>query len=148
MPPIWVLIAGGLLYFLFIWTGVALLLSWLGGWRNLAKKYRHGTSIAGTKFSLQSAMLRRGCSYNHCLTFIVNDDGLGLTIMPLLRVGHQPLFIPWDDITVEREKIILGFTRVVLRFAEESTVPIKISEPLAKKIQSTIGEDWFDESDT
>ena len=59
-------------------------------------------------------------NYRSCLTIRVAEDGLFLAVFPLFRAGHPPLFIPWSEFTMLRQKKILFW-----RFAEVSVgIPV------------------------
>ncbi len=79
-----------------MWCFLSWLLSRLSGWSRLARQYRSLRGIDG-----ESAHMRTGkigvVSYHSCLSFRVNDDGLRIAVAFPLRLGHPPLFIPWDQ---------------------------------------------------
>ena len=61
-------------------------------------------------------------SYAGCITFTPDGKGLGLSVLILFRVGHPPLFIPWNAIEVKEEK---KFLRSVTNFyVKTHEVPI------------------------
>ena len=52
-------------------------------------------------------------NYGSCLTVVVSPVGLYLRVLPLFRVGHPPLLIPWADLHGLREKKFLWLWRLV-----------------------------------
>jgi hypothetical protein len=52
-------------------------------------------------------------NYGLCLTVVVGSAGLYLKVVPLFRLGHPPLLIPWADIHGLREKRFLWLWRLV-----------------------------------
>ena len=79
----------------FAWCGISWLLSRISGWHRLAARYRRLETIEGESASLRTGRIGP-VNYHSCLKFQVNDQGLGIQVAPLFRVGHPPLFIPWD----------------------------------------------------
>ncbi len=146
-PPEW-LAALFIPFFVGMWVSVCFLLSLIGGWRKLARRYRSPGAIEGTKWRNQSAELRGyfKSSYGNCLTVVANEAGLGVSILFLFRVGHPPLFIPWTEISVNQETRFFFFKGVRLTFSSEPSVSIWILNRLAIKIQAAVGQDWFEEN--
>lgn len=120
-------------FFVGLWIGICLLLSWIGGWWALARHYRSSQTCMGERFSMQSAGMRWGVSYRTCMNFGADPTGLYLSVFPLFRIGQPPLFIPWSDISFSREKWWF-MNGVRLRFREVPDVPLFISTKLATGI--------------
>ena len=104
------------LAFVLFWSFTIWHLAWLGGWRALGKKYGVQRLPTGKKYSWQSASFQGGsagwqfpCNYGSCLTMIVCDQGLGLAVSPIFRVGHPPLLIPWSEFYSPRQKTVLWY---------------------------------------
>ena len=129
------------------WCSVSLLLSVMGGWRQLAKRYTCSGTIVGTTWWFQSAGIH--CyvetNYGSCLTVKANNEGIGLSLLLPFRIGHPPLFIPWSEVEIGEVRRFFFFKRVRLTFPEEPSVRIDISTRLAGKIQTAIGQNWFKE---
>jgi hypothetical protein len=53
--------------------------------------------------------MRLSANYGGCLTVGSDAAGLYLAVMFLFRVGHPPLFIPWDERTISRKRDLLSF---------------------------------------
>jgi hypothetical protein len=71
----------------------------------------------------------------------VNPQGFFLSLSIPFLPGHPPLFIPWDEITLHRKRLL--WTRFVeLRLGREPPIPFRISERLAKKLAGLAGEAW------
>jgi hypothetical protein len=79
-----------------MWCFLAWLMSRLSGWSRLAQHYRSPRNING-----ESARMRSGrigvVNYHSLLSLRVNDDGLRIAVALPLRLGHPPLFIPWNQ---------------------------------------------------
>ncbi len=80
----------------FIWISVSVLLSRLSGWGKLAQNFPATGQESGKTFRFQSAYVG-WVRYKGALTFLLNSDGFGLSIMFPFRIGHSPLFIPWEN---------------------------------------------------
>jgi hypothetical protein len=85
--------------FLCVWCAVCLMVAWAGGWSRLARSYRAAGKPAGRSFWMQSARIG-WVDYNGCLTIRVSQDGLYLSVWPLLRLAHPPLLLPWSALQV------------------------------------------------
>jgi len=96
-----VLVAAPLLALPLLWCAVCLLLSRLGGWHRLARQYATQRQPSGRGFAMQSGWIGI-VSYRNCLTVHVAPEGLFLSVMALLSIGHPRLLIPWSAIH-ERE---------------------------------------------
>ena len=94
------------------WSFLCWVIAVFGGWRSLAKKYGVQRLPAGKKYYLQSAAFSRAglpCHYGSCVTMIVCEEGLGMAVFPVFRVGHPPLLIPWDEFYRPRQKTVLWY---------------------------------------
>jgi hypothetical protein len=129
------------------WCLVCLLISMLSGWRLLAGVYRRSEPVVGNRWRFQSAAMQRfrlmPSNYGGCLTVIVNEDGIEVSVMWLFRIGHPPLFIPWSDVSASEETKLFVFRLVRLDFIQEPSVAMFIDRRLARRIQDSLGQDWF-----
>lgn len=121
-------------FFVIMWVVVLSLLANIGGWSRLAQHYQAQTKFQGKKWHFRSG--RMGLTnYSACLTIGLNNYGLYVAVLPLFRVGHPPLLIPWSDITTSKSKHFwisyLDFT-----FAHVPTVTFKIPEQLGTTLLS------------
>lgn len=100
--PLWIalMILGAFaVVFPLFWAAVLVLLSQIGGWSRLAQRFPAGDRPVTGEPRLASWAMVGPISYRFVLTVRVNADGFFLTIMPLFRIAHPPLFIPWMDVT-------------------------------------------------
>ena len=117
------IIAGFFPAFILLWVGVILLLSWLSGWNALGKHYREVTPFEGERLQMVSGRLRNGVNYRAVLTMGANSEGISLTVFFPFRIGHPPLFIPWSEISISKEKLFF-MDAVGLRFSAEPTIKL------------------------
>lgn len=92
------------IFFAALWIGITQLMSFIGGWRNLAKLYpAAGKPVGGREFHRVSGMFGMA-SYKHVLTIVVTRDGLYVENRTIFRFGHPPLFIPFAAIAYARRQ--------------------------------------------
>ena len=99
--PAWLpfaIIAAFLVVFPLMWCLVTGLLSVMGGWQRLAQTFAAGNRpVTGQARHGLNGMVG-WVSYRFVLTVHVAPDGFYLSVMPLFRFAHPPLFIPWTAI--------------------------------------------------
>ena len=123
------------------WIGVGLLIARIGGWAALAAAYSHSGEFQGERLRFQTAQMRWGTNYGGCLTIGANHRGLFLSVLFLFRIGHPPLFIPWTDISVSDPKG-RWFSYVELRFRRAPSIPLRVSEQLARWLADRAATSW------
>ena len=129
------------LYFICLWSGVSLLISLIGGWFELGRAYRAVAPFRGSRWHLQDASLRFGASYRGVLTVGANSEGFYASVFFPFRIGHPPLFIPWQDVSVRPGKSF--WVRVYeFRFRQVPSVRFRLREKVGKKIQDAAGPAW------
>lgn len=79
-----------------MWPIVCWQISERGGWSKLARHYADDAHRVGEPHRRQSATIG-GMSYNHCVTLLVCESGLQLSMFGPFRVAHPTLFVPWTD---------------------------------------------------
>ena len=78
------------------WIVLSLLMARLSGWATLRRVYRASQDVDGEKAHMRSGKFG-AVGYHSCLSFCVNDEGLRIAVAFPFRLGHPPLFIPWDQ---------------------------------------------------
>lgn len=114
--------------FSLFWLSIIWLIAQLSGWRQLAEVYPERPLQFPTCWKWQSIVLRWGSSYSGVLTVCADENGVTIVPMWLFRIGHAPLTIPWEDITV-----IKNSYSVKLQLQQMPTLSVKISPKLATK---------------
>jgi hypothetical protein len=93
MPSLFYFIVLVALFF----STIQLSVSFLGGWREIARQFPARRQTASRSFSLQN-----GCvgefSYKACLSVHTSVEGISVGILFPFRLGHPPFFIPWSAI--------------------------------------------------
>lgn len=119
-------------FFVGMWVFVCFLLSLFGGWSRLAEAYRARAEFRGKKRYLQSGRLGL-TNYNSVLTVGANEEGLYLAVMPLFRVGHPSLFIPWYDITTTEHQGWM-FAYLDFTFTKAPSVKLRLLRKVGEKL--------------
>jgi hypothetical protein len=128
-------------FFLMAWLLGALGVSFLGGWADLARVYRSPSPFEGQRWKFQSAYLRFWANYSNCLTVGVNPQGLYLAVWFPFRIGHPPLLIPWQDLSVRERKVFL-WKGSELRFRQAPSVQLRLGKPLSQRVAASAGPLW------
>jgi hypothetical protein len=146
MHPAFFVAVAALVTFIVTMTIISSVCSLVSGWSKLAKSYPCETYVVGTTWRWQSAKLRKGMNYNGCLTVTANAEGMRVSMWPLMRLGHPPLFFPWSDVSLSRQRDWFRSEYVRFTLAREPALPFVITGRLAKKIQEAIGPAWPEEA--
>jgi hypothetical protein len=101
--------------FTLLWVSISFLLSRLGGWANLAEQFPAICRGQGNVFNWHSARFNYFVNYSNCLTVIVSAAGIYLQPMIFLRMGHKPIMVPWDAITVLERRYFFVFVTTKLK---------------------------------
>jgi len=128
-------------YFLTLWLLVSAIISYIGGWTTLAKRFRLKQPFAGTRFAWQSGQMRWLTGYGSCLTLGVCPEGLYLATMPLFRFRHPSLLIPWTEVAIVRRRILF-FQFVRFGLGRELDIPLYVRESLADRLRRAVGDRW------
>jgi len=113
----------------------------MSGWNRLAQRFRADQPFVGTVWKFQCAQFRYGMNYNNCVTVGAGAEGLYLAMLPLARLGHAPLLIPWNEITEQPKDTFFGPV-FVLTLGREEQVMMKINSKLALKIEQAKKENF------
>lgn len=135
---LWIIIP---FYALALWLFVSALISYIGGWTTLAKRFRLRVPFTGERWLGQSGQMRWIAGYGNCLTVGCNHQGLYLAMMPLFRFRHPPLLVPWDEITITRRRILF-FRMVRFGLGRELDIPIYLRARLADRMKCSTRDRW------
>lgn len=114
-----------------IMAWMALVLSWLSGWRSLAKRYRTEREFPVYRRQMQTAAMKGGIRYSNIVTAGSDAEGLYLRLPAILSLGQPPLFVPWADIQVDDPTESLFVKRQTLRLGPDG-IPLRVRESLAE----------------
>ena len=124
---------------------VLVIISHVGGWASLAEQYRCPEPFTGANWNFQRGQFRWLAGYNNCLRVGADSHGLFISVFPLFRIAHPPLYVPWREISVTRKRVF-WIRQVQLLLGHELKIPFTIRESLAKKLQTAAGSSWPAES--
>lgn len=127
------------------WTAVSLLISRVGGWHALARRFRIENQFTGERWRWQSAQMRWIAAYHNCVTIGASPDGLYVAPFFPFRVAHPPLFIPWSEVSYSKRKVM--FTPMVcFELGRDLAIPFWVRENLGHQLQQAAGRAWPAES--
>ncbi|MFP6767272.1 MAG: hypothetical protein VB859_03815 [Planctomycetaceae bacterium] len=126
------------------WFAIVGLLSLLGGWNRLARVYRDEMSemAVGHKWGMQSLSLRGWCGYNNCITVEATERGLKVAPWFIMRPGHAPLFLPFDEMIMARSRTMLGVRLKQVRMQKEPRISLDFRGTLVDNICAKLGDVW------
>lgn len=116
---------------------VSYLSSLLTGWHRLSERFRaqsepYGDTRTAGPFPY-TVYMRWRSHYSSCIRMTAAADGLYLSVLFFLRIGHPPLHIPWNEIQLSRTKYF-WLRYVQLTLGNQERIPMRISERMAKKL--------------
>lgn len=135
LPPYFALIVPTVVIGIF--CSVSYLSSLLTGWHKLAEGFRapaepYGvTKSAGPLF--YTVYMRYWAHYSSCIRMTAAGDGLYLSILFFLRIGHPTLCIPWNEVQIRRTKYF-WMPYVLLTLGHQEQIPMRISLRMAEKL--------------
>ena len=129
------------------WFAIIGLLSWLGGWSRLARVYRDEMSelTDGHTWRMQSVSLRGWCGYNNCVNIEATAKGLKIAPWFIMRPGHPPLFLPFDEMT-SSSRTMLGVGLEQVRMKQEPAIRIDFRRTLVDSVRQELGDVWPEDS--
>jgi len=123
--------------FAILWSAFGFFTSYISGWLLLSRSFTSGTLPQGDTQTagpfLTRIYLRFWAQYGGVTRLTTVEDGLYLSVVLLFRVGHPPLRIPWNEISVGRTRYM--FQRfVVLTLGRRQQIPMRITDSMALKL--------------
>jgi len=135
MPPhfmyyFWVL-------FVAQWPISSFIMSYVSGWHKLTMRFSaqsepYGDTRTAGPFPY-TVYTRFWTHYSCIIRMTAAEDALYLSVLMILRIGHPPLRIPWNEIQFSRTKSSWR-SYVVLTLGEQERIPMRISESMANKL--------------
>lgn len=137
------LLAGvlGLLLFVTIWLAVSLVLSFVGGWRVLAREYRAPHAVPETGWIERRVLFSGQARYRNVLRLTADKSGVYLAVAFPFRIGHPPLFIPWEDLfAMPAGAAPVGSTE--LRFRKVVSPRMLVSDETLRRLDESAPRPW------
>ena len=116
--------------------------SLVGGWHELAGRFRLTGRFEGISEGMQSGRMKWLGTYRNCLRLGANAEGLYLAVPVFFRFMHPPLFVPWREIKIHRQKHWLFGEGVRLALGSEERIPLLISGSTALMLEEGAGISW------
>lgn len=88
-----------LIVFPLFWSLICVLIGAVGGWRRLAQDYANDRDMMGDTFRMRSGRFGMLASYSSVLNVTVGMEGISLRPIIFFRPGHQPILLPWHEMT-------------------------------------------------
>jgi len=120
------------------WTGFSYLISYMSGWRYLARVYRASQPFLGGRWRPWAASMRWGVNYNGLLALGADSQGMHMSVFFLFRIGHPPLFIPWPDISASPLRS-WWFRMARLEFEKYRSTYLLIPQKMAERLSHASG---------
>jgi hypothetical protein len=128
---------GFLIFFVCLWCFICFMISILGGWFSLSRRFRdHSAPYGETKSAgplFYGVKMRFRVNYGNVIRLTAATDALYISILFLFRIGHPPLCIPWQEIQMRKTKFLWS-RFVVLTLGQQERIPMRISERMARKL--------------
>lgn len=113
-------------------------------WRYLAKSYAAESGPIRDKRNMRSAVLIGLGAFNSfkgILTIAVHEDGVSFRVMPAFSLFHEPLFVPYSDISGWRTIWYLNADSSELEFRRAPEVKMILPTEDAEWIRSYAGHE-------
>ena len=132
-------IAGFAVVFPAFWCGVVWIVGAMG-WRPLAARYPAAAPATAQTFRMVSGTIGVA-NYNSTLYVTVEPEGLHLAVMPLFRVGHPPILIPWSEITSVEQKDALWARWYTLRVGTPHVATVRLPGRIVDAMRDVIADE-------
>lgn len=130
---VFAIVGGFLVVFPLFWCVVVWILSRASGWHRLAARFACGGRLmTGARHRGVTGMVGL-VSYRGTLTLHFDTDGFFMEVMPLFRIGHQRLFIPWSEISGRMPRRVLWWKSVSLSVGQPVISTITLPADLVDK---------------
>lgn len=111
-----------------------------GGWNTLSRAYPGKLVTPAKTWMFRCIRLNDWCGYNNIVTIWANAEGFQLSMPWFFSVGHDPIFVPWEDTSVEEVKILQWFPAFNLKFRKCPDVTLQLSKDLYILIKTPCNE--------
>lgn len=120
------------IFFVALWVGITLLMSWIGGWGRVGAVYAATGAPPGGKALRHVTGMFGMTRYKHVLSVITTETGLYIENRRVFRAGHPPLFIPFSAIANPRKQTLFFWEYVAFDIGDpaiaSARLPSKVFE--------------------
>lgn len=122
------------------WCFVLFVISWIGGWRRLARRFpAAGRPTGGETYYLLSGSMGMAQARG-TLILTIAPAGLYLTNLFLFRPFHPPLLLPWSGVrTLEQRKSLFGGYWVLVFEDAGTTVELPLRPGMPEVVRAAAG---------
>lgn len=128
-------------FFLILWGGmffgifylVGTTLTRKSGWDRLQKIFRFDESYSGKLKGFQSSSVN-GVGYSSALSVGIDDFGIYLKPLMIMRPFQKPVYIPWEELEIKNEKSMMVFTKRRIRISSVPDFYIEFPGYLMKEV--------------
>jgi hypothetical protein len=96
----WIVILGIALTLCVLWYLLCIFFAQFSGWKDIASAYTIIELPKNAEVQNFVSGVLCGVEYKGVLHVYINELGLGLKTIPLYRMTHPPVFIPWHRIRI------------------------------------------------
>ncbi|MBX7207718.1 MAG: hypothetical protein K1X78_05385 [Verrucomicrobiaceae bacterium] len=129
------IIGGFVVFFPALWCGIVWIMSRAGGWNRLAARYPAGTRAPEGEECRRVFGMVGMARYKGILKLHFARDGFFMEVMPIFKIGHPPLFIPWAEVVDRKPFQLLWFRTVRLTIGSPAAGTITLPADLVEKHQ-------------
>jgi hypothetical protein len=120
---------------------VGLLCLNVASWAESADDTRYGGTLDSAAWWRETGRIGLRRIYNYDLAVARNAEGLYLAVFHPERSAHQPMSIPWVELTITRI-VYSGDPMVRIQIGRNLPVPFWIQESLVKRLEEGAGNTW------
>ena len=120
---------GYALWFVLLWVIILWVSAYATGWRQLMGVYPKRSLQFPTCWQGQHLTLRKWGNYGGIVATCADGESVTFDLPRLFRIGHNPITIPWNEITV----VATHKRSVKFQTQRAPTIPLSISRDLAAK---------------
>lgn len=130
-------------FFVLLWILATSLLGFKSGWYNLMKKFPDRPDVPLLSLHYQSGNMGEGLgvNMNRILNLSVCPSGLRIGMMRIFGLFSRNIFVPWNEIKVERRKWFF-MKAAELRFGEPSFGKLIVLEHVANRLARSALSCW------
>lgn len=129
-------------FFAAMWLVVSTLLDKASGWYALARRYPDRDEKGMFRLLWQSGSMGPGVSMRGILNIDVCPSGLRLGMMKLFGPFCRNIFVPWNEIKIERKKWFLFWNGARLQFGSPAVGNLTLFEHTADRLARASEGRW------
>lgn len=124
-PVVISIVLGAPFVFGAFWCFVCWLISRVGGWAVLARKFPSEGLPTGQTLNGESLQLNGFCNYNRIVRMTLCEHGLHLAVWSIF-VGHKPVMIPWNEIRHAVPRSVFWVKQVGFEIGEPKIATMRV----------------------